>query len=326
MAVMGMKSAMQTVNHIYNHIKQKYEYIIRRITWMHPGWFLGGWIFFFLLITVALLLRPAIVGIVGGGVSFGGEKIPDETVDEKKWEIILQSIVSVGLVGGIGLLYRYWEEKKRDEQRERELKREQGEKNLEAERARAERELEAERARAEREQEADREKINLQVAFLREFFGSYIQWYHAYKKVRRKFKARSYKDNKELCMERGDYEQLMDELEDCQLKIESLRRQSQARKDLFGRDPRSTKLMERLRCDKDRLRSILREYETGLSTRRNKRIDESILVSPALRAFIEKKKSGEIEQSDDENEQTENMALAPSLILEIIKGRQKALN
>jgi hypothetical protein len=148
MSVMELSSLTQTVNLKYKHAQSRLPSVFTV--------FLVCWVLVFLFVTVVLLFRPTIVPYLVGKGRFEGEKVADETVGEKKWEIILQSIVSVGLVGGIGLLYRYWEDNKRTEQ----LKR-----------------------------ESDREKMNFQVQLLREFFGSYIQLHHSYKKIRRKLKA-----------------------------------------------------------------------------------------------------------------------------------------
>ena len=253
----------------------------------------------FVIITMLLLFRPKIVPTLVGEGHFTGEKLADETVGEKKWEIILQSIISAGLVGCIGLLYHSFE---------------------------------AKRAEAEREREVTREATSLQISLLREFFGSYIELHHAYKKVRHKFRARSYQDNGKLYIERRDYEQLMDELEDCQLKIESLRRQSEVRDDLFRGDQGSNSLSNQLKSSEHDLRVILqssehdlrvilREYETSFSARRNMCTNEPMLISGPMLAFIEKKKSEKPEQNDDESEQRSNMALARRLITKLIEEK-----
>ena len=84
---MGINQPTQTVDHVYKYIEREYKYVKKQITSIPPEWLLVGWILIFLVFAVTLLLWP---------ISFGGEKVADETVDEKKWEIILQSIVSVG--------------------------------------------------------------------------------------------------------------------------------------------------------------------------------------------------------------------------------------
>jgi hypothetical protein len=115
----------------------------------------------------------------------------------------------------------------------------------------------------------------------------------------------------------------MDELEDCQLKFESLRRQFEVRQDLFGEDQDSS-LRIQLKRVEGSLRSILREYERGFLVRRNLPAMEPIVISEALREFIENKKSEQ--NTDDESEQKSNMTLARNLIKKLIEERSsKAL-
>jgi hypothetical protein len=160
---------MQAVNHIYDNIRSRMPSMSTL-----PLWCLVA---ISLIFTVVLILKPQIVPSLVGEGHFEGEKVVvdgakvvvDETVGEKKWEIILQSIVTIGLVGGIGLLYRNWEENRHKEQQEREARKK------------------TQRATEEREQEAVREKINHQVEVLRNLFGSYITIHHVYKKLIRTF-------------------------------------------------------------------------------------------------------------------------------------------
>jgi hypothetical protein len=57
---------------------------------------------------------------------------------------------------------------------------------------------------------------------------------HEYKKIRRTLRAASFVDQGNLLIEREVFEQLMDRLEDCQLRAESLYRQVLVEKELFG--------------------------------------------------------------------------------------------
>jgi hypothetical protein len=289
MPVMELNQPAQTINH-------KYEYIKSIIPLSIPV-FLVCLVLSSLVFTVVLLLKPQIVPILFGEgqkvVVDGTEVVVDETVSEKKWEIILQSIITAGLVGGIGLLYRNWEESKRKEQKQIEVK----------------------RANEARRREEDREKINLQVELLKEFYGSYIQTIYAYKKIRRKFRARSYYENRNLCIKRRDYEQLTDELEDCQLRIQSLLIQLEVREDgLFGSGEDSKSLNDQLESIEKDFRKILVESEKSISVNRNMRVVEPIVIGERLCEFIEKKSkqnSGEIETKseqtpgEDESEQKE---------------------
>jgi hypothetical protein len=141
---------MQTVNPTYRNIKS----IIPSLSPV----FLTSLVSVSFVFTVVLLLNPQIVpNLVGEKHFVGAEKVTDVTIGEKKWEIILQFIVSVGLVASIALLYRFWE---------------------------------AQRAKEERQREEDREKAKLQVTLLKKFFGSYTKINYAYKKIRRSFRSR----------------------------------------------------------------------------------------------------------------------------------------
>jgi hypothetical protein len=129
-------------------------------------------------------------------------------------------------------------------------------------------------------------------------------------------------------MERGDYEQLMVELEECQLKIQSLRLQLEVREDdLFGDTQESDRLHQQLLRSEKGLRNILIESEKSFLVRRNMRVAEPIEIRRRLREFIEKKSeqnSGEDDSehsAEDESEQSEqksNMKLAGKLILKKI--------
>jgi hypothetical protein len=162
MPVMGINYQMQ-VDSIYGKIKSRMPSMSTVVLW--------GLVSFSLVFTVVLILKPQIVPSLVGEGHFEGEKmvvdgtkvVVDETVGEKEWEIILQSIVTVGLVGGIGLIYRNWEEKRDKEQ----------------------------------------QKIDHQVEILRGLFGSYIKIHRAYKKIIRSFRARSYEENGQLYIEVG---------------------------------------------------------------------------------------------------------------------------
>ena len=90
------------------------------------------------------------------------------------------------------------------------------------------------------------------------------------------------------------------------------------RVDLFGRDSASKTLKEHLKRNEGYLLAILHEYADNFSARSNTCIDKPILISGALRAFIEKKGS---EQINDENEQTSNMRFARKLISRIIEEK-----
>jgi hypothetical protein len=274
MRVMGINYQMQ-VDSIYGNMKSRMSTVL-----------LWGLVSISLVFTVVLIRNPQIVPRWVGEGHFEGEKIVvggtkvvvDETVGGKEWEIILQSIVTIGLVGGIGLLYRNWEETRHKEHK----------------------------------------KVNHQVEILRELFASYIKIHCQYKKIIRNFRARSYQENGQLYVERLDYEQLMSKLEDCQLNIESLRRQFQARDDdIFGSED-SKSLTRQLKRTEDSLRKILLEYETSFSERRNIRINDPITIDGGLRALIEKKKSEKSEQNDDEKKQISNMKLARDLISNLI--------
>jgi hypothetical protein len=293
MPVMGINYQMQ-VDSIYGNIKS-------RMPSMSPVVLLRGLVSISFVFTVALIWRPQIVSSLVGEGHFEGKKIVadgtkvvvDETVGEKEWEIILQSIVTVGLVGGIGLLYRNWEEDKHKHQQ-----------------------------RIEEQREAVRKKVDNQVEILRELFESYIKIHCVYKKIIRRFRARSYEEDGHLYIERRDYEQLMNELEDCQLSIESLRRQFEVRDRLLGKEDTES-LKKQLKSVEIRFREILREYEAGFSARRNLRINDpvEIKINGRLWALIKKKKSEESEQNDDEEKQLSNMKLVRELISNLIEEK-----
>jgi hypothetical protein len=127
-------------------------------------------------------------------------------VDPKAWEITTQFFFVAVLGGVVALALRQWENgRAADRQRE----------------------------------DSERERRAVRRLALVEFFRSAVSLQHEYKKIRRTLRAASFVDldgNRRI--ERRVFERLMDELEDCQLKAESLHKQVSAQSELFGLKPK----------------------------------------------------------------------------------------
>lgn len=90
------------------------------------------------------------------------------------------------------------------------------------------------RTQDRRQQKDAREQRAVRRDRLIEFFHLAVNLQHEYKKIRRTLRAASFLDQGNLVIERGVFEQLMDRLEDCQLRAESLYRQVVVERELFG--------------------------------------------------------------------------------------------
>jgi hypothetical protein len=157
---------------------------------------------------------------------------------------------------------------------------------------------EAKRAEDKQRLDEERERRAVQRASLEEFYRSTIAVHNEYKKIRRTLRAAAVHDEHGLRIERGKFEQLMDRLEDCQLRTESLRRDVKAQQELFGGEQK--KLDAHLRTIGNHLRKILRYYEDGYGQRRQ--IEEKALmpIDDTVKEFIEHR-SGDDEAPSNAN-------------------------
>jgi hypothetical protein len=187
------------------------------------------------------------------------------------------------------LLYRNWEESKREQQEKKEkiaqkkiddekAERAKDDKQREVDRVEEDTRREAVRAKEKRQQEEDRQKINLKVAHLKSSSCASLRSFldHIFKQIMRikgsgvNFDQGRTCENGILRIERSNYEQLMDELEDCHLKIQNLRLQFDVREDnLFGRSKDRKSLKDQLESSEKSLIKILVESEKSFLVRRN---------------------------------------------------------
>jgi hypothetical protein len=133
--------------------------------------------------------------------------------------------------------------------------------------------------------EAARERRAVQRRLLEKFYRHAVAVHNEYKKIRRTLRATTIREPDGLLIERGMFEQQMDRLEDCQLKLESMKRDVKAQRELFGRDQKA--IRDRLDTAEDYLRELLREYEGNYAERRVKAEHDLMeIAAHDLRDFI----------------------------------------
>jgi septation ring formation regulator EzrA len=89
---------------------------------------------------------------------------------------------------------------------------------------------------------------------------------------------------------RGVFEELMDKMEDVQLRVEAMMTEVEIRDDLFG-NTRSD-IQECLSKAEEYLRKLLHQYEQEYANRRDKKENELIQLSKDLVGFIAPRRSG----------------------------------
>jgi hypothetical protein len=192
---------------------------------------------------------------------------------EKTYDNTLQFLFTTVLGAGIALFYR----------------------GVESRRAEQIREAENRRAENLREQEREREQIEARQSALDEFRRSLIETYHSTKKIRRTLRSVSFtmEDGKTYGCARVRFEQLMDQLEEAQLRTEALKEEVEARHDLFGSKDEKRKLKDLMNDAQDYLRGLLRYYEDNFSKRKNIIEADAVSLDKNLTDFIGRTKGQE---------------------------------
>jgi hypothetical protein len=160
-------------------------------------------------------------------------------VEPIAWQTTIQFLFVVVIGGAVGVAYRRWE---------------------------------ARRAEEKEQKERIRERKALKRASLEEFYRSCVEAHNGYKKVRRLLRASTAEEPPQInaeggklerSVERLTYDRLMNQLQDFQLKVESLYLHVFANTDLF--DTERAAIMENLRKMEGYLRRVLRHYENEFS-------------------------------------------------------------
>jgi hypothetical protein len=170
---------------------------------------------------------------------------------EKAWELFTQFFFVAVLGGAVGFAYRRWE---------------------------------ATRAEKKELLEKKRETRTVQRALLQEFYRSFVDLHNEYKRIRRTLNARSLQDPNGRRIERGKFEQLMIQLEDCQLRAESLKRQVDGQVELFAKEHGN--LSRYLTDIEGYLRKLLENYEEGYASPQEMDNNALIPIGPAVESFI----------------------------------------
>ena len=153
---------------------------------------------------------------------------------------------------------------------------------------------EAKRAEEKERLDRDRERKALRRASLEAFYRSCVEVHNGYKKIRRLLRASTTEDDlrrsaedgePERSIERATYEKFMDQLEDYQLKAESLYRDVEAKKELF--EPEQAKIKKNLGMIESYLRRVLRDYEDGCTQRGD---SKRVVLKKELAGFIGRRK------------------------------------
>jgi hypothetical protein len=167
------------------------------------------------------------------------------------WQLTTQ-FVFVGLLGAaVAVVYRRWETK---------------------------------RANERDDLEKERERQSVHRASLREFYRSTVDLYHECKRIRRMLRAASIRTGERWEIERERYEQLMDQLDDAQLRAEGMVRQVAAQSDLFGDAKKD--LSSNLKKIEKYLRKPLDNYEASYAERRVKDKNALIGLDEDLTEFV----------------------------------------
>jgi hypothetical protein len=189
------------------------------------------------------------------------------------WQLTTQ-FVFVGLLGAaVAVVYRQWETKRANERED-----------LEKERERQRQDLEKERERQRQDLEKERERQSVHRASLTEFYRSTVDLYHECKRIRRMLRAASIRTGERWEIERERYEQLMDQLDDAQLRVEGMVRQVAAQSDLFGDAKKD--LPSNLEKIEKYLRKPLDNYEDSYAERRVKDKNALIGLDEDLTEFV----------------------------------------
>jgi hypothetical protein len=96
---------------------------------------------------------------------------------------------------------------------------------------------------------------------LEESYRATVQLHHDYKKIRRTLRAKSIIAESGPAIKEADFSKLMDQLEDCQLKAETMKREVSIQSHLFAEQ--NTLIEGSLRNIEKYLRRLLRSYESG---------------------------------------------------------------
>jgi len=203
--------------------------------------------------TLLLVLLAAAVVVAAALVLC--PRAPQFFNDKKAWELTTQFFLVAVVGGAVGLAYRYWEARRADERRHI-------------------------------DQENERRAV--QRAALQQFYRSAVTLHHEYKKIRRTLRSLTIRGPDGLFIERGAFEQLMDKLEDCQLRVENMSREVESQKDLFASE--HAKLSGSLSKVENYLRKLLRDYENGYENRRKVDPRDLISVDRGLADFVARSK------------------------------------
>jgi hypothetical protein len=149
-------------------------------------------------------------------------------------------------------------------------------------------EREDRRTEATNNREKARERRTTRVAALQKFRNDLVETSHSINKLRRTLRASSFPtpDGRDYYCEREVFERLMDQMEDMQLQIASLKDGVEAHQDLFGVGAEKCKLHAFLGTVDSYLRELLRGYENRYADRRELKATDLIQLGPALTAFI----------------------------------------
>jgi len=185
----------------------------------------------------------------------------------KEWELTLTVILQFVFVGifaaAVGTYFR----------------------GIESNRAAALKKREDHRAETQKQRDKDQERRKVRFDALEHFREDLINTYHSIKKLRRTLRASSFlTDNERYCCERAIFEKLMDQIEETQLKMESLKEEVDARKELFGTE--RDELHGYLKDSEHYLRELLRQYEDGYAQRRALAGSDLIPLDDTVAEFI----------------------------------------
>jgi hypothetical protein len=133
--------------------------------------------------------------------------------------------------------------------------------------------------------EEERAQRASQRASLEEFYRYAVDAYHESKKIRRTLRAFSIRDTQPWQIERARYENLMDRLEDVQLKTERMVREITSRKYLFS--DKQTDLIRESSNMENYLNNILKGYERSYAKRCAVAENGLINLDESLRVFVE---------------------------------------
>jgi hypothetical protein len=172
---------------------------------------------------------------------------------EKSFEVALQFVFVAVLGGAVAFLYNNAEARRNDNQKEIE----------------------------ERHKRRD-----TRISALEEFHRTLVDVHHRFKKVRRLLRASSFvgMDGQHAC-ERRQFEELMRELEDVQLKAEGLREEVDIRQELFGAS--RSELKENLSGAEEYVATLLAQFENQFKARRDYAAADLMPLCAALAEFIQ---------------------------------------